>query len=75
METTERHVTVHAQDVPPEEIAQVRTALHNLVDDHLITKGGPLVETIHYILDTLEAGKGVTIFSRLPPEDYVLAHG
>lgn len=80
MEKTENMVTVHAEEVSPEEITKVRSAIYNLVDDHLITKGGPLVETIRYILDTLEAGKGVTIFTRLPPEDlppedYVLAHG
>lgn len=74
MEKTENMITVHAAETTPEEIKLVRDAISDLVDDNKIDRDSPLVETIDFILDTLEAGKGITIFSRLAPEEYVLTH-
>ena len=74
MEKTERITTVHASETLPEEIKLTRDAISDLVDDNKISRYSPLVEALYFILDTLEAGKGVTIFSRLAPEEYVLTH-
>lgn len=71
MEKTENMITVRAEEVSSEEITEMREHIWMTVDDHLI-EDGPLVEALYFILDTLEAGKGVTIFSRLAPEDYTL---
>lgn len=74
METTESMTTVRAQDVPPEEITVLREHIWMSVDDHLIDRDSLLVEAIHFILDTLEAGVDITITSRQAPTEYVLAH-
>lgn len=73
MEKTERITTVHASEVPHDEIHTLRTEIYARIEDGKIPADSPMVDTIFFILDTLEAGKGVTIFSRLAPEDYTLA--
>lgn len=73
METTESMTTVRAQDVPPEEITVLREHIWMAVDDHVIDRDSPLVEAIHFILDTLEAGVDITIMTAPSPEDYTLA--
>lgn len=70
METTETTMTVHAQNVDPEEIALLQNTLFDMEWRGDIPEDSPLVLAIRFILDTLEAGKGVTIFTRLPPEAY-----
>lgn len=74
MKNTHRITTAHAAETTPEEIKLARDAISDLVDDNKIERDSPLVEAIDFILDTLEAGKDVTIFARLAPEEYVLTH-
>ena len=73
MENTQRITTVHAADISPAEIYEVREHLDMLVDDKLVEEDSILLEALYFILDTLEAGKDTTIFTRLSPEDYTLA--
>ena len=74
MENTQNTTTVRAENVPYDEIHDVRTKLYQIVDDHVIDGDGPLITAIFFILDTLEAGKDVTITTEPAPEDYVLVH-
>lgn len=74
MENTQNTTTVKAEEVSPEEIQTVREHLWMVVDDHLIARDSPLIAALHFLLDTLEAGKDITITTEPAPEDYVLAH-
>lgn len=74
MENTENMTTVKAADVTPEEIQTVREHIWMIVDDHLVDRDSPLVAALLFILDTLEAGKDITIIAQPAPEEYVLAH-
>lgn len=70
MKNTERMTTVHAADISPSEIYEVREHLNTAVEVKPIEEDSVLLEALYFILDTLETGRGVTIFSRLSPEDY-----
>lgn len=69
----ENMTTVHAADISPAEIYEVREHLDMLVDDKLVDEDSILLEALYFILDTLEAGKDVTITTAPSPEDYTLA--
>lgn len=72
MEKTETMITVHAQNVDPEEIALLQNTLFDMEWRGDIPEDSPLVLAIRFILDTLEAGKDVTITTAPSREDYTL---
>lgn len=72
MEKTENNITVRAEDVPSGEIHQVYMALAELIEHGEVTEDSPLVAALYFILDTLEAGKDITIMTAPDPNDYVL---
>lgn len=73
MENTERITTLKAENVPYGEIYEVRDALAELIRHGDIADDSPLIAAIDSILNTLLAGKGITIIAQPAPEDYVLA--
>lgn len=76
MTNTEGMRTLKAEDVPDTELDELEVALDNMLNGPAnISEDSELYKALRFILDTLKAGRDVTIIAEPNPEDYVLLGG